>query len=155
MLHLIPAPLHRLVLRLGHKARKRWWKLSPKSRSGVSIIALDKDERVLLVRHSYGSGLWTLPGGGRGSSEDIETCARREMREELGCELEALVLAATFDEELYGARHRASVFTCRFVGEPKVDGREIVELGWFSRADLPEGLSIHAVERLRRAFPDG
>ena len=154
MLHLIPAPLHRLVLRIGHKARKRWWKLTRKRRSGVSVIALDRVERILLVRHSYGSGTWTLPGGGLGSGEDIEACARREMREELGCGLDQLTLAAKFDESLYGAQHRAFVFTCRFVGEPKADGREIVEIGWFARDDLPQELSKLAVERLRRVFPN-
>lgn len=154
MLHLIPAPLHRLALRLAHRARKRWWKLSRKTRSGVTIIALDKSHRILLVRHSYGSGMWTLPGGGLGSGENPEACARREMREELGCELEELTLAARFDEELHGARHRAFVFTCRFIGDPKADGREIVELGWFVRDDLPRNLSHLAVKRLRRAFPE-
>ena len=153
MRHLIPAPLHRLALRLGHKARKRWWRLSRKSRSGVSVIALDEHKRILLVRHSYGSGMWTLPGGGIGGGEDAEACARREMQEELGCGLEELTLAVTFDEELYGARHRAFVFIGRFVSEPKADGGEIIDLGWFALDALPQGLSNLAAERLRRAFP--
>ena len=154
MLHLIPAPLHRLALRLGHKARKRWWRLSRKSRSGVSVIALDEHKRILLVRHSYGSGMWTLPGGGIGGGEDAEACARREMQEELGCGLEDLGLVARFEEQLHGAVHRAFVFTARLAGEPRPDGREVIEIGWFALDALPPGLARPARERLQMAFPE-
>jgi ADP-ribose pyrophosphatase YjhB (NUDIX family) len=155
MLHLIPGPLHRLILRLGHRLRKRWWKLSQKLRSGVSVIAFDEAGRVLLVRHGYGSGVWSLPGGGLRAGEDPEACARREMVEELGCELEELMLVKQFDEILYGAPHRAILFTARFAGEPKADGREIVEIGWFARGELPQPLSRFAAERLKRIQPHG
>ena len=148
MLHLIPAPLHRLALRIAHRLRKRWWKFSQKPRSGVSVAAFDEAGRVLLVRHSYGSGVWSLPGGWIGAGEDPAACARREMVEELGCTIQELTLVEQFDEILYGAPHRAILFRGRFAGEPKADGREIVEIGWFALGDLPQPLSRYAAERL-------
>lgn len=154
MFHLIPAPLHRLALRVAHRLRKRWCKLTGSAGAGVSVIGVDAHDRVLLVRHGYGSGRWSLPGGGLGKGEEPEACAKREMREELGCDIEDVALAARFEEQLYGAVHHAFVFTARFVGEPRPDGREVVEIGWFPLDALPQGLVSFARDRLRLAFPD-
>lgn len=154
MLHLIPASWHRQVLRVGHRLRKRWRRASRRPGGGVSVIGIDAKGRILLVRHSYGSGRWALPGGGLRHGEDPAACARREMREELGCELEQVELAAAFDEELFGAPHRAWVFTARFVSEPRPDGREIVETGWFAREDFPPDLVSFARHRLKLAFDE-
>jgi ADP-ribose pyrophosphatase YjhB (NUDIX family) len=154
MLHLIPAPLHRLALRWAHRMRNRWLRWRKPQTGGVSVVAIDGEGRVFLVRHSYGSGRWALPGGGLGRGEDPDACARREMREELDCALEDLELAAEFEEPLYGSRHRAFVFTARFAGEPRIDGREIVEGGWFALDALPHDLVRFAAYRLRRVFPE-
>jgi ADP-ribose pyrophosphatase YjhB (NUDIX family) len=153
MLHLIPAPLHRALLRLAHRLRKRWRRLAKRPTAGVSVIAIDDAGRVFLVRHGYGSGRWSLPGGGLGRREDPQACARREIREELGCALEQVMLAAQFDEVLHGAPHRAFVVTARFAGEPRVDGREVIDSGWFALDALPPGTVGFAKYRLRLAFP--
>lgn len=154
MFHLIPAPLHRALLRIAHRLRKRWLRLAKRATGGVTVIGLDEDGRVFLVRHSYGSGRWALPGGGLGRGEDPLACARREMREELGCGLEQVELAAQFDEVLYGAPHHAFVFTARFAGEPRVDGREVIAGDWFALDALPPDLVSFAVYRLQRVFPE-
>lgn len=154
MLHLIPAPLHRALLRVGYRVRKRWRRWTRPETAGVSVIALDEAGRVFLVRHAYGSGRWSLPGGGLGRREDPHDCAHREMREELGCLLEQVELAAQFEEVLHGAPHRAFVFTARFAGEPRPDGREIIDAGWFALDALPPDLVSFATYRLRLAFPD-
>ncbi len=154
MFRLIPAPLHRLILRVGHRLRMRWVKFAKPATAGVSVIAVDEEGRVFLVRHSYGSGQWALPGGGLGRDEDPLACARREMREELGCALEQAELAVQFDEVLYGAPHRAFVITARFAGEPRPDGREVIDSGWFALDGLPPGVVSFATYRLRLAFPE-
>lgn len=119
------------------------------------MIGIDDAGRILLVRHGYGSGRWALPGGGVGRNEDPHACARREMREELGCELDDLQLAGEFDDLFYGAPHHNLVFTCRFVGDPAPDGREIIEVGWFARDGLPPDTVSFVFDRLAYAFPDG
>lgn len=152
MLRLIPAPLHRVLLRLAYRVRKRWRRLAKQPSGGVSVIAVDEAGRVFLVRHSYGSGLWSLPGGGLGQREDPQACACREIREELGCAVTDLVLAAQFDETLHGAPHRAFVFTARFIGEPRLDRREVIDSGWFPLEALPADLVSFAAHRLNLAF---
>ena len=51
------AKLHRLGLRLAHDLRHRWrlWRGTPLE--GVTMIACDHRDHVLLVRHSYGPSL--------------------------------------------------------------------------------------------------
>lgn len=136
MLQLVPAPLHRLALQLGYRVRKWVWKLARTEVVGVAVILRDDQDRLLLVRHSYGPKAWALPGGGIGFGEDPAEAARREMREELGCELIDLHILQAFEESLSGAPHTANVFTARVDREPQVDGRELLEARWFAAEDL-------------------
>ena len=53
------------------------------SRHGAHALPLTPDRRVILVKLRYAPG-WRLPGGGRGSDEDLREAVLRELREELG-----------------------------------------------------------------------
>jgi len=154
MLHLIPAPIHRWLYRVAYRVRARWRQVTRHQSMGVSVIARDGEGRVLLVRHSYGSGRWALPGGGRGRREAPESCARREMREELGCDLTDLALFEISYRKIHGASDRSHVFTARIEGNPQPDGREIVDAGWFGLDALPPDMvptSRQQLERFRGA----
>lgn len=154
MFHLIPPPLHRLALRIAYPLRKRWLRWRKPPTAGVSVVAIDERERVFLVRHSYGSGRWALPGGGLRRGEEPHDCAHREMREELGCPLARLELAGRIEQILYGSPHTGFVFTASFAGEPRIDGREVIASGWFALDALPPDLAGPAAQRLRLVFPD-
>jgi ADP-ribose pyrophosphatase YjhB (NUDIX family) len=137
MLHLIPAPVHRALYRLAYRTRgwlRRTFKLPI---YGVGAVLRDEQGRVLLVRHSYGVAAWTLPGGGRSLREDPEQSVRREIREELGLEIDDLELLATLQEKLSGAPHTQSLFAGIARGTPKPDGREVIDAAFFSLDDLP------------------
>jgi 8-oxo-dGTP pyrophosphatase MutT (NUDIX family) len=88
-------------------------------------------------------GCAALPG------ESFEDCARREAREEIGCEVELLD-----SEPLVVVRGELAVFRARALGEPRpVD---VPSLAWVPVTLLPrlrdgvpvEGLSHHGVEVL-------
>ncbi|MFN3516284.1 MAG: NUDIX domain-containing protein [Novosphingobium sp.] len=146
MFHLIPAPLHRAALRLAHAVRRRWWRLAQVQLNGCRIVAFDDAGRILLIRHSYGSGNWMLPGGGIGRREDPLDAAARELVEETGCRLENARLFAVVEEPLYGTVNRVHLVTGRALGTPCGDGREVIELGFFASDSLPAPLSP-ALER--------
>lgn len=141
MLHLIPAPLHRAGLRLAHAVRRRWWRLAKVKLSGCRIFAFDEAGRVLLIRHSYGSGNWMLPGGGIGRGEAPLAAALRELQEECGCSLDQPQLFAVIEEPLYGTINRVHLVAGQVIGNPRGDGREVIELGFFSESELPQPLS--------------
>lgn len=54
---------------------------------GASVVALDADDRVCLLRqyrHAAGGWIWELPAGKLEPGETPEGCARRELVEEAG-----------------------------------------------------------------------
>ena len=148
MLHLIattveralPAPLHRALLPIAHKVRHRWriWRGVPIA--GVSVAITNPKGELLLLRHSYGPKVWALPGGGLKPGEDPAECAKREVAEELGLELDAITALGTIEETLSGSPHTAHLFTGLASKTPAPDKREVVEARFFSTNALPEPL---------------
>lgn len=137
MLRLIPAWAHRRLYRLAHAARRCWLRLRGGKVHGCNVIAQDPQGRVLMVRHSYGGGGWEFPGGGIGKGEEPAAAARREFFEELGCRLGGLTLLGTIEEPYHGAINVVHVFAGVVEGEPRPDGRELVEARFFPRDALP------------------
>ena len=58
----------------------------PAKRMGAGALIRDRDGRVLLVQPTYTS-TWELPGGAVEADESPREACRREVREELGCDL--------------------------------------------------------------------
>lgn len=141
MLHLIPPWLHRVGLRVAHAVRKRWWRAAQIQLNGCRVLAFDQAGRLLLIRHSYGSGNWMLPGGGIARGEPALSAAKRELAEETGCTLSNAFVHSVVEEPLYGTTNRVHMIAGRAMGQPKPDGREIIELGFFPRNALPSQLS--------------
>jgi 8-oxo-dGTP pyrophosphatase MutT (NUDIX family) len=145
MLHLIPAPLHRTALRLAHALRKRWWRIRKPRIHGCRVLAFDAAGRVMLIRHSYGSGKWMAPCGGLARGEDPIAAALRELREETGCRLQQPREIALSEEPLSGATNAVHIVTGTIVDTPCVDGREVIEAAFFASdalpSDMPEQLA--------------
>jgi ADP-ribose pyrophosphatase YjhB (NUDIX family) len=140
MPHLLPAPLHRALLPLAHALRHRWrrWRKTPIA--GVSVIVTNIGGDVLLLKHSYGPAVWSLPGGGLARGEDPAAAARREVREELGVDLARIEPVGTLDEVLSGSPHTAHIFAAVCDQRPRPDGREVIEARFFPSHSLPEPL---------------
>jgi ADP-ribose pyrophosphatase YjhB (NUDIX family) len=125
---------------LAHLVRHYWrrWRGTPIA--GVSVIVTNLAGDVLLLRHSYGPAVWSLPGGGLARGEDPLEAARREVREELGVELARIEFVGTLDEVLSGSPHTAHIFTGVCDRQPKPDLREVTEARFFPSHSLPEPL---------------
>ena len=148
MLHLIPRRFHRLGYRAAHGLRKLWWRWRRPMVHGACVIALDPAGRVLLVRLSYGSQNWQLPGGGMAAGEDPVIAAAREFAEETGLSLAEPRLLGQRVEGLHGAINIVHVVTGEAAGEPRPDGREVVAAQWFALAGLPDNCSMTVSGRL-------
>jgi ADP-ribose pyrophosphatase YjhB (NUDIX family) len=148
MLHLIPASIQRALMPLAYRIRHLWRKWRKAPVRGVSVVVTDLNGSVLLLRHSYGPPVWSLPGGGVGRSEDPEHAARRELKEELGISLKRLTALRTIEGVVSGAPHTSYLFSAICDEHPQPDLREVVEARFFPMHSLPEPLSGFSRARL-------
>ena len=148
MQRLLPAVLHRALMPLAHGVRHRWrrWRKTPIA--GVSVVITNLTGDVLLLKHSYGPDVWSLPGGGLSPGEDPEAAARREVREELGVELARIEPVGTLEEVLSGSHHTTHVFAAVCDQRPMPDGREVKEARFFPSHSLPEPLGQSTRRRI-------
>src|SRR5262252_3049509 len=105
------------------------------------LVITDDTGRVLLIKHAFrpGSG-WGLPGGFINKSEQAEDAARREMREEIGLELDRLELA--FVRTVKHVEQLEIVFRAIPVGKPEPRHMEVASVEWFRPDALPEDLPV-------------
>lgn len=93
-------------------------------RIGVGVFVLnEKNEFVFGQRKgSHGTGTWALPGGHLELHESFEDCARREVLEETGLNIDTLeFLTATNSPRIDGTKHYVTIF---MVAKPKVFGSQ-------------------------------
>ncbi|MDR7102629.1 NUDIX domain-containing protein [Croceicoccus sp. BE223] len=140
--------MHRLLLRVAEKLRRRWWAWRKPSLRGCAIVARDADGAVLMVRHTYRkSHEWHVPTGGVRKDEHPETAARRELAEEVALQAGTLTVVHTETIDLHGARNEVTVFATAVTATPRADGREIAELAFFPPHALP-----HSTPEWARAY---
>ncbi len=145
---ILPRSLHRVALRWAHVIRHRWRRLAKLPLAGVSVFVTDGEGRLLLVRHSYGPGGWALPGGGMGRGEEPLDAACREVREEVGCLIEAPRVLDKIEETISGAPHTAWLVAGTTRDYPRPDKREVIEARFFPLHSLPEPQSEFTRKRI-------
>ena len=87
------------------------------------------------------------------TDEQPEEALRRELREEIGIELDKVELFSTraFTKPL----QVEIVFRCEAVGEPAQLNYEIEKAEWFSPNEMPPQLPKDQMELIKAAFVDG
>lgn len=126
----------------------------------AGALIFNDSGQVLLLKHRFraGSG-WGIPGGFLEAGEYPEQALRREMREEVGLELEHVEIftSRTFRrpqqvEVLFRARVSANA---KDKVEFKPRTMEVERAEWFSLRSLPDGLPKDQRELIERAAAYG
>ena len=118
-----------------------------------ALIVNDKNETILLKRTSKtrnGTGFWSKPGGGVEFGEKVEDAVIREIKEELGVDVE-IVKFLGFTEGILidGKQHWISFnYLAKIIsGEIKnMEPEKHEEIKWFKLDDLPEKVMINTIE---------
>jgi ADP-ribose pyrophosphatase YjhB (NUDIX family) len=119
----------------------------------AGAVVLDEGGRVLLLQHTFrgGSG-WGIPGGFVERGEQPGEAIRRELREEVGVEIDDVRLVAARAhrrprqiELLYSARVRAG-------DRPRAASAEIKRAEWFAPGEPPAALSRDQRRLISRAL---
>jgi 8-oxo-dGTP pyrophosphatase MutT (NUDIX family) len=127
----------RLLYRLAAVLLRLIRPLVPIDWGGVKCVLTDGD-RVLLVRHTYGSRKWDLPGGGRHRGERPVDAARREMHEELGLEIHDWRPLGQLDAHTERHRQTIDVYGAELSSPAlQLDLGELEVAVWFARDRLP------------------
>jgi 8-oxo-dGTP pyrophosphatase MutT (NUDIX family) len=141
------------------------------ARRAATVILLrgaDEHLEVLLVKRTpqarFMGGVWVFPGGAverhEGTEDDNDDAHRRaairELHEEAGIALAAPGELVKFSRWITPAEVRVRFDTHFFLAplppgqEPRVDGEECVDLGWFTPAGA---LAAHRREEIALVFP--
>jgi ADP-ribose pyrophosphatase YjhB (NUDIX family) len=137
----LPGGLRRRVMRFG---RRRFT-------ATAGALIFDSDNRILLLDHVFrpDSG-WGIPGGFLNRGEQPEAGLRRELREEVGLELDSVELL--FTRSLYRQRQIEIYFRAKAIGTPRPRGLEIKRAQWFPLDALPEELPKDQRQLIQRAI---
>lgn len=108
-------------------------------------------------------GKWEIPGGGVEFGETFKEAIVREIKEEVGVEIEVIELLGICDHIIpLEKQHWVSpTYICKIVkGKPKIlEPEKCAEIGWFTLEEAEKlELSIvtkYDVEQLKKAYPKG
>jgi 8-oxo-dGTP pyrophosphatase MutT (NUDIX family) len=164
------AAIRRLAYRVASSLRRIYWFVVRPEITGVKCVIVH-DGRWLMVRHTYGHRGWTFPGGGLHRGESSAAAVRREVREEVGIELEEVRLIGSYFSTRDRCRNTVSCYLAEVAtGAAAADRIEVAATAWVDPARLPEPrhpavddvlgvLSADALSaggvRARRAPPSG
>jgi ADP-ribose pyrophosphatase YjhB (NUDIX family) len=122
-----------------------------------SVLPIDKTGRLLLVRHTGHHDGWAVLGGAVEIGESPAEAAIREVREEIGVEVQLTrllgVLGGPDYEVTYPNGDRTAYVTAAYEakiidGTPVADHDELSDVAWFTPEELPK----LALSRFTRAL---
>ena len=132
------AVLH-AIYRLLFALRQAWFRIARPKTFGVRVLIRHRETGAfLLIRHSYGARhLWYPPGGGYSPTrETAEDAARREVREEVGVELDRLQPLDLYLSEKGGNRDTVTLFLAETSDRQIMVSGELAEGRWIAPMDL-------------------
>jgi mutator protein MutT len=120
---------------------------------GVGAVILNDNNEILLMKRSHKLtvdrttvGMWSIPGGEVDFGENVRNAVKREVKEELGVDIEILKPIGHWDQILQKAKvhwHCVS-FICKIKkGTPKIlEPDKFNKLKWFKLDKIPKNAGI-------------
>lgn len=127
------------LLKLKYRVARIVWRVTKPITAGARILLI-KDNKVLLVKHTYQKELY-LPGGGVKRGETFEQAIRRELMEELGTQLSGINFFGVYNNFYEFKNDNIVVFISDNFTLSGITDNEIDSFDFFNLDELPENLS--------------
>lgn len=142
---------YQLAYKTAYQMMRMYWAVRRPETHGALVTLWNQGE-VLLVQNSYVS-YRCVPGGYVAQGESGKQAAIRELREEVQVIAQAEQLVPVFDEvnDWEGKRDHVEIFSLDLEERPeiRVDRREVIDAGWFSRE---QALELNLFPPVRRVI---
>jgi 8-oxo-dGTP diphosphatase len=115
---------------------------------GCGAVIINSDGQVLLLKRKNPpeAGKWSVPGGKLGFGESLQDALIREVKEEIGTDIEVITLLGVVDHILpdEGFHWVAPIFLARIKeGVPSnMEPDKHSDIGWFAVDDLPHETTL-------------
>lgn len=117
-------------------------------RFGSHAMIFNAENKVLLLKRTYGNKGWSLPGGAVDSGETIHQALFRECREELGIDVIDPVLTGFYFHSTINTQ--AAIFRCMISEDAGIVlSSEHSDYKWVDIGELSESQRIRAQDALR------
>jgi 8-oxo-dGTP diphosphatase len=110
---------------------------------GCGAVIINSEGQVLLLRRKNPpeAGKWSVPGGKLGFGETLQNALIREVKEEIGTDIEIVTLLGIVDHILPEEKSHwvAPIFLAKIIkGVPSnMEPDKHYDIGWFAVDDLP------------------
>ncbi len=116
-------------------------------RNSTADVMPIRGNQVLMIQRGQDpqAGFWALPAGYVGWDETLGEAAGRELKEEIGLEVESMELLGVHSNpkrDLDGRQNIAHVFVARVRGEIDRNIEEVKKIQWFDLNHLPEKIAF-------------
>ncbi|MDZ7699565.1 MAG: 8-oxo-dGTP diphosphatase MutT [Deltaproteobacteria bacterium] len=104
----------------------------------VTAAIIRRNDKVLITKRPTGShlaGYWEFPGGKQEAGEDLKSCLKREIAEELGMTVRVEEWFMTVEHAYRNQRISLHVFDCTPISGTS-ETRQCSEIKWVSVTDL-------------------
>jgi len=120
-------------------------KVEPRIRAGVKALIVHQ-QKILIIYEKLANGeiICDFPGGGMDYGETIEETLKREVKEEVGIEIELVKPVGNWSFIL--TKHKVQIlclgYQCRVKGSIKLDfshnpaKEDIIKAGWYTQTEL-------------------
>jgi 8-oxo-dGTP diphosphatase len=116
-------------------------------RFGAHSIIFNSEGHVLLLKRTYGNKGWSTPGGSIEPGETIHEALLRECREELGVEVQNVVLTGFYYHSIVNSQ--VAMFRCSLPENEEIKlSVEHSEYQWFPLEELGEVQRIRAIDAM-------
>ncbi len=138
----MPKRFRRIIYKSIYPIWLYWLRLLNKPFESACCI-IEYNNKILLVRNSYGDMKWVFPGGHSNKGESQEESVIREVQEEVGISLSNVQKIGSYIGSETFEKHTVNFFYSE-VANPyfKIDESEIFEAAWFDWSSFPDPLSI-------------